>query len=293
MSSPDWTLVVDGLGLPEGPRYAAGHLYVADASAGGVWRVPAAGGDPVAVVEHRRGIAGLALHADGGYVVSGRNLAWKDGARTSVLATVGIASEFARFNDLTVSFSGQVYAGSIDLRPGESVASQPGSLVLVDVDGTVREVARDLAASNGLAFAPDGRTLYHVDSGPRIVRGYDVLPDGSLGPWWEVHRWIVGIPDGMAVAADGSLWVALGEADEHGYVSVLEPDGGERDRIQMPHPGVKSLCFGGPERRTLFVALGGDLEAARRDGFVIRLDVDVAGVPDVLARVRPSDVGER
>src|SRR5439155_8878136 len=70
-----------GYGLIEGPRYdAAGDLYFSDVPNGGVHRLPASGGPVEVVVPKRRGVGGIALHADGGILITGRNLCHvKDG----------------------------------------------------------------------------------------------------------------------------------------------------------------------------------------------------------------------
>jgi gluconolactonase len=282
-------VISTGFGLPEGPVFdpASGELYISDASAGGVWRVPTDGGPREEVVPHRRGIGGVASHADGGLVVSGRNVAWKRAAETWVLAEVDLQGPRARFNDLTTSPGGRVYAGSIDYEPGAETSAQLGSLVMIDLDGATTPVAGGLAQTNGLAFSADGRRLFHVDTGVRLLRVYNVAADGSLSDWEPFHTWERGIPDGMAIAEDGSLWIALADVDGTGYLVVLEQDGTERRRIPMPTASVKSLCFGDRDLRTLYVTLGGDALATRMDGYVIRLPSDVAGLPVPPARVRP------
>jgi gluconolactonase len=224
-------------------------------------------------------------------VVSGRNVAWKRGADTWVLADVDLEGPSARFNDLTTSPVGRVYAGSIDYEPGAETSSQLGSLVMIDLDGTTTTVSGGLSQTNGLVFSADGRRLFHVDTGVRVLRVYDVADDGTLSDWEPFHTWEKGIPDGMAMAEDGSLWIALAEVDGAGCIAVLEPDGTERRRIPMPTATVKSLCFGDRDLQTLYVTLGGDGRAARMDGYVMRLRADVAGLPVPPARVRPPTSG--
>jgi gluconolactonase len=272
--------------MAEGPvyEYETGDLFFSDATAGGVWRYPATG-EPEQVVAHRRGIGGIALHRDGGYILAGRNCAWKLGDRTVVLAEVDIDTAKARFNDLTVSPQGRVYAGSIDQDPASTQPPELGSLLMVDLDGSVRKVAGGLEQTNGLAFSPDGRRLYHVDTGPKHIRVYDVADDGTLSDWTVLHTWDDGKPDGMAVAEDGSLWVAIGEVGDAGYVDVFEPDGTPRQRIRFPERKVKSLCFGGPDLRWVYVTLGGDMRAEHMNGFVGRFRAEVAGHPETRAAV--------
>jgi gluconolactonase len=275
-----------GYGLPEGPVFdrATGDFLFSDASAGGVWRYPAAG-EPEQVVTHRRGIGGLALHRDGGYVVAGRNCAWKRGDQTVVLAEVDLPGPLARFNDLTVSPQGRIYAGSIDYDPTHAGQVALGSLLMIDLDGTVRKVSDGLHETNGLAFSPDGHRLYHVDTGPKVLRVYEVGDDGSLSAWTALHQWDEGLADGMAAAEDGSLWIAVAEVGGEGFIDVLEPNGELRMRVRMPNSKVKSLCFGGPDLRSVYVTLGGDATATLLDGFVGVFRSEIPGLPVAYAAV--------
>jgi gluconolactonase len=236
-------------------------------------------GEREIVVSHRRGIGGVALHSDGGVVVAGRNLAWKRGTESVVLADVDLDGPYARFNDLCVALDGAVYAGSIDLAPAGSHQPAFGSLIRVGIEGFSGVVASGLAQSNGLVFAEGGRRLFHVDTGPRILRVYDVHDDGSLGPWSVFHQWSVGTPDGVAAASDGTLWVAVANVDGTGFIDVLEPDGAVQARLAMPDPRVRSLCFGGDDLMQLYVTLGGDSQATSMDGEVIEMASWVAGAP--------------
>jgi len=74
--------VAAGFGLVEAPRAdAAGNVYFSDVTQGGVYRL-APDGARSTVVPKRRGIGGLVLHADGGVVVSGRDVVHvRDGER--------------------------------------------------------------------------------------------------------------------------------------------------------------------------------------------------------------------
>src|SRR5438270_10904986 len=103
-----------GYGLIEGPRVdEAGNLYFSDVRNGGVYR--RSPDDAIeTVVPKRRGVGGIALHADGGIVVSGRNIAHVRDGETRILYA---PADVPGFNDLFTDQLGRVYAGSIRSDP--------------------------------------------------------------------------------------------------------------------------------------------------------------------------------
>ncbi|MGH7856883.1 MAG: SMP-30/gluconolactonase/LRE family protein, partial [Candidatus Binatia bacterium] len=102
--------LTSGYGLVEAPRVdASDNLYFSDVLGGGVYR-RSPDGTIDTVVPKRRGVGGLLLHADGGVVVSGRNVAHVRNGETRVLLEVnGVLG----FNDMTSDAEGRVYAGSL------------------------------------------------------------------------------------------------------------------------------------------------------------------------------------
>ena len=115
-------------------------------------------------------------------------------------------------------------------------------------------ISDGILLTNGLGFSPDGRLLYHSDARRELVRVYDVRDDGSVGHWRAFAAMGPGsVPDGLKVAADGSVWVA----DAHGgRVAVFGADGRHRRDIPVPRPMVTSLCFGGDDLRDLYIVTG-------------------------------------
>lgn len=91
-----------------------------------------------------------------------------------------------------------------------------------------------------------------------------------------------GAPDGLAVAVDGSVWVAVAGG---GCVCVFGADGALRERLPVPLPMVTSVCFGGEDLKDLYVVTGSDGAPTERAGSVFRTRVAVAGLPVPLARV--------
>lgn len=275
-----------GYGLIEGPVWdPAKGLYFSDVLGGGIYLLDRA--DKVSLtVPKRRGIGGMALHADGGLIAGGRDIVHVSLADHSmkVLFDQKAADNAVGFNDLTTDAKGRVYVGSIAFAIFKGEEAKPGNLYVIDVDGRVRQISDGVLLTNGLGFSRDGRLLYHSDARRELVRVYDVRDDGSVGHWRAFAAVGPGsVPDGLKVAADGSVWVA----DAHGgRVAVFEADGRHRRDIPVPRPMVTSLCFGGDDLRDLYIVTGSRGGPSESCGTVYRLRSDVAGLPLPLARVQ-------
>jgi gluconolactonase len=108
---------------------------------------------------------------------------------------------------------------------------------------------------NGLAFSPDERWLYvvdtgasHVPNGPRLLRRYAVAPDGhSLQDGQHFAHCSIGLFDGVRFDVDGNLWAGAGDG-----VHCLAPDGTLIGKVRVPEV-VANVCFGGPKRNRLFI----------------------------------------
>lgn len=277
-----------GFGLVEGPLWDGSRgLIFSDVLGGGVFLIDQAGNQST-LFEHRRGIGGMSLHEAGGVVVSGRNISYKpfDGGETLLLLDRDESHGNVGYNDITTDAKGRIYAGSLGASPvfEDGRAPQAGHLFLIDLDGSSRQVAADIMLTNGLGFSPDGKTLYHSDSRRQVVNCYSVTDDGSLGEKQVFAKIETGVPDGLAVSEDGRVWVAL--AGGGGGVGVYGPDGSFQQRVAIPQPMCTSVCFGGPDLKTLYIVSGSDGSESDRAGAVYRTEVDVAGLPVPLARVR-------
>jgi len=278
--------LTDGYGLIEGPVWDPDRgLLFSDVINGGVFCLHH-GGSVTPVIMHRRGIGGMALHENGGLVVSGRNVALKpdDGGETVTILPGDPENGVLGFNDLTTDSAGRVYVGSLAFRPvGTDDEPKPGQLYCIDLDGQARVVGDDVILTNGLGFSPDGRRLYHSESRRNLVRVYEVRDNGDLGPHETFAEVDGGIPDGMAIAEDGSVWVAIAHGSR---VDVFEPDGRRRDSIACDIPMVTSLCFGGDDLTDLYVVTGSSGTDRDDAGTVFKTSVDVPGLPVAPARVR-------
>jgi xylono-1,5-lactonase len=277
--------IATGFGLIEGPVWDAGRgLYFSDVPNGGVHLLDHAG-EVSLVVPRRRGIGGIALHAEGGLVVGGRDVAWVgvDGGLPRPILTKDAIPGSTGFNDLTTDAAGRVYVGSLAFVVFGEGEPKPGGLHVIDLDGSMRTLSDGVMLTNGLGFSPDGRRLYHSDSRSGLVRAYDVAADGAVGPWTAFAR--LGdraIPDGLKVAADGSVWVADAEG---GRVAVYGPDGTHRRDIAVPLPMVTSLCFGGDDLKDLYIVTGSRGAPTEASGTIYLMRAEVPGLPLPPARI--------
>jgi xylono-1,5-lactonase len=277
-----------GYGLIEGPVWdSAKGLYFSDVLGGGIHLLDRK--DKVSLaVPKRRGIGGMALHADGGLVAGGRDIVHVSLAdhNMKVLLDRNAADDAVGFNDLTTDAKGRVYVGSIAFAIFKGEEMKPGNLYVIDLDGKARKISDGIMLTNGLGFSPDGRLLYHSDARRELIRVYDVCDDGTVGHWRAFAAMGPGsVPDGLKVAADGSVWVADAHA---GRVAVFGADGRHRRDVAVPRPMVTSVCFGGDDLRELYIVTGSRGGPSENCGTVYRLRSDVAGLPVPVARVRVS-----
>jgi gluconolactonase len=269
-----------GYGLLEGPRVdAADNLFFSDVTNGGVYR-RSPSGEITTVVPRRRGVGGIALHADGGVVVSGKNICHVKDGETRILFQ---RDDIPGFNDLFTDSAGRVYAGSLRSDPFKAGARTPGELWRIDGEGKVTQMYGNVGLTNGIGFSPDGRMIYHADSaGPHIIV-HDVAADGTMSNRRAIAQMSGGtIPDGLCVDEAGCIWVATYGGN---CAARYTPEGKLDRKIDVPAKAVTSVCFGGKDRRDLYIVTADNTEDPNRKGTVFRTRVDVAGLPAPLARV--------
>lgn len=153
-----------------------------------------------------------------------------------------------RMNDAKADAAGRIWAGTMHVD-----ADQPtGAHYRLDPDHTVTCVGTDYLITNGPAFSPDQRRMYHNDSGLGVVYCFDMSDAGELCNRRVFLRFdeTAGKPDGMTVDAAGYLWIALWGA---GCVNRFTPDGKLDRVIALPASQITSCAFVGPDLDRLFV----------------------------------------
>lgn len=220
-------------------------------------------------------VGALASHADGGYVLAeGSQIlhVGSDFALRAVIADIELPTD-ARFNDGEIDPYGRFVVGVL--------APEPGVVLVVDPDGSVRTVITGTGCTNGMGWSPDGTTLYYTDSATGGVDAFDYAPSGGVSNRRQVVQVDSGLPDGLAIDADGCLWVAVWGAGE---VRRYSPAGERLDTLRVPARHVTCPAFGGPDARTLFITSArlGRSEAELRDepdaGAIFAASVEVPGL---------------
>jgi len=151
-----------------------------------------------------------------------------------------------RLNDGFVDAAGRLWFGSMD----DEEHRPSGALYCAGPAGEMSIQDRDYVITNGPATSPDGKILYHTDTLKKQVFAFDILPDGGLANkrlFTVIHG--SGFPDGMAVDAEGCVWIALFGGSRIERYSAA----GERvASVAFPCSNITKLAFGGEDLRTAY-----------------------------------------
>ncbi|GEO36930.1 gluconolactonase [Skermanella aerolata] len=161
-------------------------------------------------------------------------------------------------SDGSIWFSDPPFGIMSDYEGHRAEPELPSNLYRLDpATGKATVMDGEIAGPNGLAFSPDEKQLYVVESraSPRKILSYDVVEDGTR----IANRRVLidagpGTPDGFRCDEDGNLWCGwgMGDPDLDG-VMVFSPEGEPIGRIALPER-CSNLCFGGIKRNRLFMA---------------------------------------
>jgi gluconolactonase len=123
--------------------------------------------------------------------------------------------------------------------------------------GALTIAVGDMKRPNGLAFSPDEKLLYVVDTpgpGQRTIQVYDVVENGTKTANGRLFCSAEpGGSDGFRVDVQGNLWCGWSGGEAEDGVAIYAPDGKMIGRIMLPER-CANLCFGGIKRNRLFMA---------------------------------------
>lgn len=252
---------------------------------------PASGEHTLYPVEEHIGCFGL--REEGGFVAalrSGVSLLDAKGKVTQRVADNPSDAARARFNDGGVDRQGRFWCGNL-WEPGDRNGAV---LCRLDKNLTLTVQADDIKISNGLAFSPDGRWMYHTDTPNGLLYRYPMDENGEIGEREIVRRFTEeagGMPDGAAVDSEGFYWAAMFDGSR---VIRLDPTSGEIvDEIPLPVRWPTMVAFGGADLKTLYITSSREdrteeeLAQYPQSGDLFAVRVDVAGLPEPLFRTAP------
>lgn len=281
---PQLVHLADGFGFTEGPAYVSikdsqeGYLLFTDQINDNIlimrWHgllpyntiTPLSWSTPV-IFRHPSSIAdGQTLDLQGRLLT-----AETTGRRVSITELNGEVKTLVGFyegkplnspNDLVVKSDGTVWFTD----PGYGCLQFPQECYLPNnvyrydpQSGQLDAVIKDLKMPNGIAFSPDEKILYVIDSGaiqaprtyyvnyPHAIYAYDVVGGSKL----ENKRLFTvvspGFPDGMRLDIQGNIYVGALDG-----VQVFNPKGKLIGKILLPKE-TANLCFGGKDNNVLFI----------------------------------------
>ncbi len=283
--------LASGLLFPEGPiAMRDGSVVLVEIARGTLSRVTPDGRVHV-IAQLGGGPNGAAIGPDGAvYVCNNGGFAWHTEA-DGCFRPIGQAADYSggrlervnlntgRFerlfdsvdglplrgpNDLVFDVHGGFYF--TDLGKARATEMDRGGVFYAPRDGgTPKAIARPALTANGIALAPDGKTLYYAETEAARVWAFDIEAPGSVRkqPWPSPHggRLLVAAPgghyqrfDSMAVDAFGNVNVAT---LIHGGISVIAPDGSSTSHVPLSDRMTTNICFGGRDNRTAFITLSG------------------------------------
>ncbi|WP_339528378.1 SMP-30/gluconolactonase/LRE family protein [Pseudomonas mucidolens] len=232
-------------------------------------------------------LACIARDDQGGWVAGMETgffqLSPRDDARLDATSLAGVEHTRTdmRLNDGRCDRQGRFWAGSMVLNMGANAAE--GVLYRYASGQAPHAVLKGFITPNGLAFSPDGRTMYLSDSHPNVQRIWAFDYDTDTGvpsnrrEFVDMHQHL-GRPDGAAIDAEGCYWICANDA---GLIHRFTPDGRLDRSLAVPVKKPTMCAFGGSQLDTLFVtSIRDDHSEHSPAGGVFALNPGVKGLPE-------------
>jgi sugar lactone lactonase YvrE len=231
----------------------------------------------------------IAWSASGGLLValrSGLALLDTGSGALNIIAQPPYDPAYERFNDGRCDAAGRFWVGTI-YEPRD----QPKAALYAVECGILRDSGKRATVSNGIAFSPDNRTIYHADTTAHRITAYDFdAASGSVGVGRLLNEFSSdrdhnygGRPDGAAVDSEGNYWCAMYEG---GRLLQLSSSGNILREIRLPVRCPTMMAFGGHDLRTLSITTvrskrtPDELAACPLSGCLLSMRVEVPGLPE-------------
>ncbi len=229
-------------------------------------------------------VGGFTIQEDGSLLLfkaRGAIERWQEGKITTIIPEIPDERE-TRFNDVIADPAGRVFCGTMP------TPNRGGRLYRLDTDGSLTKILDGISVPNGMGFTPDRTQLYFTESDKRQIYLFDYDQKSGTLSNQRVHITTPvgqGVPDGLAVDAEGYIWSARWGG---GHLFRYAPDGTEVKRIPFPAKNVTSVTFGGPDYTDIYVTTAGGNDRAEEGpqaGAVFQLNQGIQGVPAFLSKI--------
>lgn len=280
MPGPHTKTILTGLSFAEGARWHDDKLWFSDLYTHQVATVDLDGRTEVIAMVPQRP-SGLGFLPDGTLLVVSmldhRLLAIGADSSTWLVADLS-AQAGGPCNDMVVDRHGRAYVGNFGYDKNNGAEPRLTRIIRIDPDGSINVTGDKLSFPNGMVITPDEKHLIVGETFAHRVSMFDIDAAGELSN----HRHFAEIegcnPDGLALDAEGAVWIA----DPAGKRVLRVFEGGliEREIGFEPGRGAYTCALGGPERRTLFIVTNtssGPQMADKRDGCIETIEVEVPG----------------
>lgn len=250
------TTVAEGFRYTEGPAWGPdGRLYFTDRAS-----------SRILAWSPERGVSDFRVDTDGAnglvFTRSGELISCETGARRVVaISRDGVETVLADSfggkklnapNDAWVDAKGGIYFTDHSMRSKEVLEQERDNVYYITPDRSkVLRVTDDLQYPNGVITNPQGDRLYVTDSGTNKTYIYAVNPDGSLK---DKKVFAEEGYDGLSMDVKGNIYIT----PQASFVAVYDPSGKRIGEIPTP-ARPSNVCFGGKEKRTLFITAGGSV----------------------------------
>jgi xylono-1,5-lactonase len=280
-----WSVLASGYGILEAPTAGDdGSVYFSDITGGGVYRLAPGADEPAVVVPRRRGVGGMALHRDGGLVISGRDVRHVGAGPDRLLLAPGDVATapglITSFNDFAAGVWGELYIGTVRTPAGhvrgDGDLFGSGELLRLDAPGHAVSLLADVETANGAVYI--NSVVLQADSARRVINS--VRADGTAHARFSTAS-VDGVPDGLALDADGNVWIAFYGG---GCIACFAQTGELLRVLTVPARRVTSVCFGRVDR-TVYVTTEDNTTDEALAGCLLVGDIDVAGAAPPAAAV--------
>ena len=285
-------VLAEGIYFGEGPRWRDGRLWFSDFYAHTVKSVSLAG-DLRTEFEIDDQPSGLGWMPDGSMLIV--SMTKRQLLRRTADGKIGVHADLGHIatfhcNDMVVDATGRAYVGNFGFDLDGEIASRGAASIFTDhvtaklacvaPDGAVSVAASDMHFPNGTVITPDGKTMIIAETFACVLTAFDIGADGALSNRRVWAPTGARVPDGIALNADGAVWIANATAPE----CALIAEGGEVLEVIDTGAPCFACMLGGDDGKTLFMMTAGGSgahasEAANGKVLIATVDSPHAGRP--------------